>query len=132
MSTPPDGAQMKAGTRVGRIAQNVLALLRLRLGDAQQEAKGTLRRFVIGIILALVAVIIVLLAVPLLVTTLVLALAQYLPAWLAMAIILASMLVLAAVLLLVARSRLRWKGIRLPQDLKADWEAIRARLEEER
>lgn len=129
MSTGPE-REDPTGTRAGRIAQNVAALLRARLGQARREGKAALRRLAVGVVLGLIALVVALLAVPLLVALLILVLALVLPAWLATATALLAMLATSGVLLLLARRRLRWVTPRFVADLREDWQAIRRRLEE--
>ncbi len=116
--------------RLRRLWQNIAALSRLRLVQARREANDTARSVLIGVVMALIALVIVLLAIPLLLTALILALAQVMPAWLAAAVVLAVALGIAAALLWSARQRLRRRRIRVLDDLRADWQAIRTRLEE--
>jgi hypothetical protein len=130
MSAQTDGAPVGAGARAGRIAQNVAALLRLRFQDARADVKSSFRSLAMGAVFGLAAIVLALLALPVLITTVILILSMYLPAWAAAGIVLAVMLVAVGGLFLFARSRLRWKGPSLPQELKADWEAIRERLKE--
>ena len=130
MSAQTDGAPVGAGARAGRIAQNVAALLRLRFQDARADVKSSFRSLAMGAAFGLAAIVLALLALPVLITMVVLILSMYLPAWAAAGIVLAVMLVAVGGLFLFARSRLRWKGPSLPQELKADWEAIRERLKE--
>lgn len=132
MTTQVDGAHVSAGARVARIAQNVTALLRLRLDDARQDTKRAVRRLLMGAVFAAAALATALTVLPLLATTTILFLAQYMAAWMAAGIVLVAMLGAAAILALLARSRLRWTGVSLPEDLKADWQAIRQQLEERR
>lgn len=132
MSTQVDGAHISAGARVARIAQSVIALLRLRLDDARQDTKRAVRRMLMGAVLAAAALATALTVMPLLATTTILFLAQYMAAWMAAGVVLLTMLVAAAILALLARNRLRWTGVSLPEDLKADWQAIRQQLEERR
>jgi hypothetical protein len=130
MCAQTDGAPVGAGARAGRIAQNVAALLRLRFQDARADVKSSFRSLAMGAVFGLAAIVLALLALPVLITTVILILSMYLPAWAAAGIVLAVMLVAVGGLFLFARSRLRWKGPSLPQELKADWEAIRERLKE--
>jgi hypothetical protein len=120
------------GGRVARLWDYLLALLRLRLRQAQGDARSAARRMVMGIVFGAAAVILLLLMIPLLVTVLILALATVMPAWLAAAVVLAVLLAVVAGLLVMARARLRWPGISLVQDLRADWEAIRQKVGEGR
>ncbi len=131
MESMGDG-QMNAGARVARLWEYISALLQLRLRQAQGDAKAAARRAVMGVVFGLVAVVLLLLTLPLLVTTAILALATVLPPWLAALVVLAVLLLVAAGLLLMARARLRWRGVSLIQDLRADWQAIRQKLEEAR
>jgi len=132
MSTQTDGAPVSAGVRVGRIVQNVAALLRLRFGDARSNVKASVRGLAMGAVFGLVAIVLVLLTLPLLIAMVILILSMYMPAWAAAGVVLVATLAVAAGLLLLARRRLRWTGPSLPRDLRADWEAIRERLEERR
>jgi NhaP-type Na+/H+ or K+/H+ antiporter len=132
MTTQVDGAHVSAGARVARIVQNVIALLRLRLDNARQDTKRSVRRLLMGAVFAAAAVATALTVLPLLATTTILFLAQYMAAWMAAGVVLVTMLGAGAILALLARSRLRWTGVSLPEDLKADWQAIRQQLEERR
>lgn len=129
MRTRPEGAD-GVRARAGRLAQNVAALLRARVLQARAETRSTVRRLLTGVLLGVIALVLALLAIPLLLATLILALAQILPAWLAAAVILVTMLVASAALVVLARRRLRWTGPRLAADLREDWQAIRRRLED--
>jgi hypothetical protein len=120
------------GVRAARLWEYFLALLRLRLRQAEGDARSTARRMVMGVIFGAAAVVLLLLTLPLAATTLILALATVMPAWLAALIVLAVLLAVVAGLLITARSRLRWPGISLVQDLRADWEAIRQKVGEGR
>lgn len=129
--TAGDG-QLNAGARLGRLWEHLAALLVLRLRQAQGDARAAARRITMGIIFGMVAVVLLLLALPLVVTTAILALAIVMPAWLAALVVVGLMLLIVAVLLLLARARLRWAGMSVIQDLRADWQAIRRRVGEER
>lgn len=132
MSTQVNGAPASAGARVTRIIQNVIALLRLRLDDARGDSKRAVRRIMMGVVFGAAAVATLLTILPLLATTSILFLSQYMAAWIAAGIVLLGMLLVGAVLGLLARSRLRWTGVSLPEDLKADWQAIKQSLEARR
>src|SRR3990170_4095500 len=92
--------QMNAGARVARLWEHLVALLQMRLRQAQGDARSAARNLLMGIVFALVAL-------PLLVTTAILALAAVMPAWLAALVVLAVLLLVAAGLLIMARARLR-------------------------
>lgn len=132
MSTQPDGAPVAAGARLGRIAQNVAALLRLRLGDVRADVTSSVRGMAMGAAFGLAALVLVLMALPLLVTMAIFILAMYIPSWAAAGIMLLVVLIAAAVLLLIARRRLRWRGPSVIADLREDWASIQAGLEERR
>jgi uncharacterized membrane protein YqjE len=132
MSTSTDGPPVSAGVRIARLAQNVAALIRLRLQDTRADVTASARRLVGGAILALAAVVLALLALPILVVMLILILAVYLPAWAATGLVLLAVLLAAAALTVLARRRLRWRGAHLLADLKADVAAIREALEDYR
>jgi len=66
--------QMNAGARVARLWEHLVALLQVRLRQAQGDAKAAARDLVMGIVFALVALVLVLLTLPLLVTAAILAL----------------------------------------------------------
>lgn len=132
-ATPGEGQRqddqaMRVGARVAQVWDAVIALLQLRLRQAQGDTRAAVRSLLIGVVLGAVALVLSLLALPLLVTFLLLLLATVLPAWLAALIVLLAMLAVVAALLLIARLRLRWRGIGLLQDLRADWEAIRQKV----
>ncbi len=116
--------------RLTRLRQNIAALVRLRLLQARREANDTVRSVLISLVMILVAFVLTLFAIPLLLTALILALAQVMPAWLAAAIVLIAALIIAAAFLWSAQRRIRRKRIRVLDDLRADWQAIRRRLEE--
>ena len=124
--------QMNAGARAGRLWGDLMALLQLRLRQAQGDAKAAARRLVIGVVFGLLALVLLLMTLPLVVTTVILALATAMPAWLAALVVVVVLLLAAAGLLLMARARLRWPGVSLIRYLRADWQAIRQRLGEER
>jgi protein-S-isoprenylcysteine O-methyltransferase Ste14 len=132
MSTQSDGAPVAAAARLGRIAQNLAALLRLRLENARADVKTSVRGLAMGAAFGLAAFVLVLMALPLFVTVAILFLALYIPSWAAAGIVLLVVLAAAAVLLLAARRRLRWRGPSVIADLREDWAAIRAGLEERR
>ena len=132
MSTQTDGAPVSAGARAARIAQNVAALLRLRLADARADVRTSVRRLLTGAALGLTALVLVLLALPVLITTVILVLAIYMPSWAAAGIVFLAVLLVAAGLVLAARGRLRWVGPSVVADLHADWAAIREGMEERR
>ncbi|HXF81220.1 MAG TPA: phage holin family protein [bacterium] len=132
MSTPTDGPPVSAGVRVARLAQNVAALLRLRLQDTRADVMASARRLVGGALLALAAVVLALLALPLLIIMLILILAVYLPAWAATGVVLLAVLLAAGALGVLARRRLRWRWPDLLADLQADVAAIREALEDYR
>jgi hypothetical protein len=87
---------------------------------------------VMGLVFGASAVVLLLLTLPLLVTVLILTLATVMPAWLAVLVVLAVLLAVVGGLLIMARARLRWPGISVVQDLRADWEAIRQKVGEGR
>ena len=124
--------QMNAGARVARLWEHLVALLQVRLRQARGDAKVVGRNLVMGIVFALVALVLVLLTLPLLVTAAILALATVMPAWLAALVVLAVLLLVVVGLLIMARARLRWRGLSLIQDLRADWQAIRQKVGEGR
>ena len=124
--------QMNAGARAARLWEHLVALLQLRLRQTQGDAKAAARNLVMGIVFALVALVLVLLTLPLAVTTVILALATVMPAWLAALVVLAVLLLVVVGLLIMARARLRWRGLSLIQDLRADWQAIRQKVGEGR
>jgi hypothetical protein len=123
---------VNAGARVARLWDHLVALLRLRLRQAQGDASSAARRLMMGAIVALVALVLFLLTLPLLVTAVILALATVMPGWLAALVVLVLLLAVVAGLLVMARARLRWRGVSLLEDLRADWEAVRRKVREER
>jgi len=120
------------GVRMARLWEYLRALLQLRLGQAQGDVRSTARRMVMGLVFGASAVVLLLLTLPLLVTVLILTLATVMPAWLAVLVVLAVLLAVVGGLLIMARARLRWPGISVVQDLRADWEAIRQKVGEGR
>lgn len=124
--------QMSAGARVARLWEHLVALLQLRLRQAQGDAKAAARSLVMGVVFGLVAAVLLLLTLPLVVTAVILALATVMPAWLAALVVLIVLLLVVAGLLIMARARLRWPGVSLIRDLRADWQAIREKVGEGR
>lgn len=123
---------MNAGARVSRLWEQVSALLQLRLRQARTDAKLGARSLITGLIFGLVGVGLLLVSLPLLVTVVILALATAMAPWLAALVVLGAILLVAAGLLLLARARLRWRGVSIVDDLRADWRAIREKVGESR
>lgn len=119
------------GTRVNWILHNIVALFRARLEQAQQEGRGVVRGFLTGVVLIVVAIVLLALSVPLAVVTIILLLAEVMPPWGATGIVLAAILVVAGVLLLVARSKLRRRGFQVVRDLGQDLITMRESLRRE-
>jgi hypothetical protein len=121
-------AQVTAATRVARAWEYAVSLVGLRLRQAQGDVRAAGRSVLMGVMFGVIAFVLFLLALPLIVTAVILALATVVPPWLAVLIVLLVMLALVAGLLLMARLRLRWQGISIVQDLRADWEAVRQKV----
>jgi protein-S-isoprenylcysteine O-methyltransferase Ste14 len=121
-------AQVTAATRVARAWEYAVSLVGLRLRQAQGDVRAAERSVLMGVMFGVIAFVLFLLALPLIVTAVILALATVVPPWLAVLIVLLVMLALVAGLLLMARLRLRWQGISIVQDLRADWEAVRQKV----
>lgn len=113
---------------IGRLLQRIAALLEARVDLTRQEIRTALRDIIILLLLLVAAVALVLLIVPVAVAVLVLVLAQVWPAWLATAVVLAGLIVIAAVLLLVARFRWRKRRLTFLVSLREDWQAIKQAL----
>src|SRR5712692_184931 len=118
---------------VGRLLQNIVALLEARVDLTRQEVRAALRDVAIALFLLVAALALILLIIPVAVAVLVLVLVQaQVPAWLATAIVLAMMLAVVAVLLVVARLRLRKRRLAFLAGLREDWRGIRQALERQR
>ncbi len=115
----------------GRIARTILtiaSLLRTRWEQAQREGRVVVRSLITGAILIVVAGVLVALAVPLAAVAGILLLAEAVPAWAAVGLVLAGILFLAGVLLLVARRKLRARRFAVVEDLRKDVATIRKTL----
>ena len=133
MSEEPQSSGSEAVTSVvGRLLQHIVALLEARVDLTRQEMRASLRDVAIALFLLIAALALVLLMIPVLVGVLILVLAQVVAPWLATAIALAGMLAIAAVLLLVARLRLRKRPFAFFAGLREDWRLIRRALERQR
>src|SRR2546425_3173331 len=133
MSEEPQSAGSDPVTSVvGRLLQHIVALLEARVDLTRQEMRAALRDVAISLFLLVSALALVLLMIPVAVAVLVLVLAQVLPVWLATAIVLGVMLMIVAVLLIVARFRLRKRRLTVLAGLREDWRAIRPAVERER
>ena len=133
MSEDPQSAGSEPVTSVvGRLLQHIVALLEARVDLTRQEMRAALRDVAISLFLLVAALALVLLMIPVAVAVLVLVLAQVLPVWLATAIVLGVMLMIVAVLLIVARFRLRKRRLTVLAGLREDWRAIRQALERQR
>lgn len=119
------------GTRVNRILHNIVALFRARLEQAQKEGRGVVRGLLTGVVLIVVAIVLLALSVPLAVVTIILLLAEVVPPWGATGIVLAAILVVAGVLLLVARGKFRRRGFQAARDLGQDFITMRESLRRE-
>lgn len=108
-------------TRVNRILKNVVALARARWEQAQREGRAVVRDLITGAVLIVVAIVLLALSVPLAVVTIILLLAEVMPAWGATGIVFAAMLVVAGLLVLVARSKFRRRGFQVVRDLGQDF-----------
>lgn len=119
------------GTRVNRLLQNIVSLLRARFEQAQREGKSAVRDMLTGAVLVVVAIVLLALSVPLAVVTVILLLAEVVPPWGAAGIVLAAILVVAGVLALIARSKFRRRGFQAVRDLGQDFITIREALRRE-
>lgn len=119
------------GTRVNRILQNIVSLLRARFEQAQLEGKAAVRDILMGAVLVVVAIVLLALSVPLAVVTVILLLAEVMPPWGAAGIVLAAILIVAGVLALIARSKFRRRGFEAVRDLRQDFVTIRETLRRE-
>lgn len=118
-------------TRVNRILKNIVALARARWEQAQREGRAVVRDLITGAVLIVVAIVLLALSVPLAVVTIILLLAEVMPAWGATGIVFAAMLVVAGLLVLVARSKLRRRGFQVVRDLGQDFITMRESLRRE-
>lgn len=118
-------------TRVNRILNNIVALARARWEQAQREGRAVVRDLITGAVLIVVAIVLLALSVPLAVVTIILLLAEVMPAWGATGIVFAAMLVVAGLLVLVARSKFRRRGFQLVRDLGQDFITMRESLRRE-
>lgn len=133
MSQEPQPSGSESVTSVvGRLLQHIVALLEARVDLTRQEMRASLRDAAIALILLVAALVLALLMIPVLVAVLILVLAQVVAPWLATAIVLAGMLAIAAILLLVARLRLRKRPLAFFAGLREDWRLIRRALERQR
>jgi hypothetical protein len=119
------------GTRVNRILQNIVALIRARWEQAQREGRAAVRDVITGAVLIVVAIVLLALSVPLAVVTVILLLAEVLPPWAATGIVLAAIMAVAGVLALVARGKFRRRGFQVVRDLRQDFTAMRESLTRE-
>src|SRR3989475_1433644 len=130
MSEEPQSAGSDPVTSVvGRLLQHIVALLEARVDLTREEMRGALRDVAISLFLLVSALALVLLMIPVAVAVLVVVLAQVLPVWLATAIVLGVMLMIVAVLLIVARFRLRKRPLTVLAGLREDWRAVRPGLD---
>ncbi|MGH2427240.1 MAG: phage holin family protein [bacterium] len=118
-------------TRVNRILKNIVALARARWEQAQREGRAVVRDLITGAVLIVVAIVLLALSVPLAVVTIILLLAEVMPAWGATGIVVAAMLVVAGLLVLVARSKFRRRGFQVVRDLGQDFTTMRESLRRE-
>ncbi|MEX0766324.1 MAG: phage holin family protein [bacterium] len=118
-------------TRVNRILKNIVALARARWEQAQREGRAVVRDLITGAVLIVVAIVLLALSVPLAVVTIILLLAEVMPAWGATGIVVAAMLVVAGLLVLVARSKFRRRGFQVVRDLGRDFITMRESLRRE-
>ncbi|MGH2426040.1 MAG: phage holin family protein [bacterium] len=118
-------------TRVNRILKNIVALARARWEQAQREGRAVVRDLITGAVLIVVAIVLLALSVPLAVVTIILLLAEVMPAWGATGIVFAAMLVVAGLLVLVARSKFRRRGFQVVRDLGRDFITMRESLRRE-
>lgn len=118
-------------TRVNRILKNIVALARARWEQAQREGRAVVRDLITGAVLIVVAIVLLALSVPLAVVTIILLLAEVMPAWGATGIVFAAMLVVAGLLVLVARSKFRRRGFQVVRDLGRDFTTMRESLRRE-
>lgn len=118
-------------TRVNRILKNIVALARARWEQAQREGRAVVRDLITGAVLIVVAIVLLALSVPLAVVTIILLLAEVMPAWGATGTVVAAMLVVAGLLVLVARSKFRRRGFQVVRDLGRDFITMRESLRRE-
>ena len=118
-------------TRVNRILKNIVALARARWEQAQREGRAVVRDLITGAVLIVVAIVLLALSVPLAVVTIILLLAEVMLAWGATGIVFAAMLVVAGLLVLVARSKFRRRGFQVVRDLGQDFITMRESLRRE-
>ncbi len=114
--------------RIARIILTIASLLRTRWEQAQREGRVVVRNLITGAILIVVAGVLVALAVPLAAAAGILLLAEVVPAWAAVGLVLAAILLLAGVLALVARRKLRARRFAVVEDLRKDVATIRKTL----
>lgn len=114
--------------RIARIILTIASLLRTRWEQAQREGRVVVRNLITGAILIVVAGMLVALAVPLAAAAGILLLAEVVPAWAAVGLVLATILLLAGVLLLVARRKVRARRFAVVEDLRKDVTTIRKTL----
>lgn len=114
--------------QIAGLARDVAELLRVRGTLARAEVNRTVRRALLGALLTVAALFFVVLTGPLGVVILILLLSTVMPAWAAASVMLVVSLVLAGVLLLIAR-RLLTIRLRFLQDLAEDWRTVRSRFE---
>lgn len=131
MDPESTGSESFIGT-IGRLLQNIVALVEARADLTREEVRAALRDIAIALFLLVAALALVLLMVPVAVAVLILALAQVVPAWQATAIVLAVMAVVITALVLVARLRLRRRRLTFLNGLREDWRVIRQALERQR
>lgn len=116
-------------TRVRRLLENLVALLRARLEQAQQEGRALVRDVITGVLLILAALLLLVLVLPIAVVTVILALAEVLPAWAATGLVLLAMVLAAAGLFLTARARFRRRRLQFWRGLREDAQMVRRLLE---
>jgi hypothetical protein len=113
-----------------RLLADAAELLRLRGSLARSEVNRAARRALIGAALVLAALVLVMFTGPIGVVILILLLSTVMPAWAAAGVMLGVSLLVAAILLLIARRLLNIR-LRFVADLTDDWRTIKNRVEAE-
>jgi ABC-type cobalamin transport system permease subunit len=116
--------------QLSRLLADVAELLRLRGSLARSEVNRAARRALIGAALVLAALVLVMFTGPLGVVIAILLLSTVMPAWAAAGVMVVVSLLMAAVLVLIAR-RLLTIRLTFPADLREDWRTIKTRVEAE-
>jgi len=116
--------------QLSRLLADTAELLRLRGSLARSEVNRAARRALLGAALVLAALVLVMFTGPLGVVIAILLLSTVMPAWAAAGVMLIVSLLVAALLVLIAR-RLLTIRLRFLADLREDWRTIKTRVEAE-